>query len=193
VSYTSDLVDAQRWMRFGIDASSQLTNDVPYWTDPAPESASGVGLFGGSYMPSGVTSLFDFTFSQSSYSDAVTTGDTQYTAADGSLDYTQCQAGDFALVRFDFNVVPQVANTTVEVGLIWQTRDAGDSPTFTFALVGEPLFYGEGTVGKTYLNRPIITAYFASNEDVNARALPAVRSDNIVKIQPLAILSTIQR
>ena len=193
VNYTQDMVDNGRWLRFGFDTLQQAANDVPYWTDPTPASATGIGLFGGSYMPEGVTSMFDFSFSSSSYSDAVESGNLQYTAADGSLDYTQCRAGDLALVRFDFNVVPQVANTTLEIGLIWQTRDSDDNATFTFALTAEPVFYGTGTVGRTFLNRPIMSAYFASNEDVNARALPAIKADNQVQIQPLTILNTIQR
>lgn len=193
VQYTQSMVDSSTWLRFGFSSVNQATNDVPYWTDPTPATATGIGLFGGQYMPQGVTSMFDFTFNSTSYSDAVTSGDLQYTAADGSLDYSQCNAGDLALVRFDFNLLPQVANTTVEVGLIWQTRDADDNATFTFALTGEPLFYGVGTVGQTFLNRPVLSAYFASNEDVNARALPAVRADNQIQIQPLTILNTIQR
>lgn len=193
VQYTQAMVDSDTWMRFGFSSTAQATNDVPYWTDPTPATATGIGLFGGQYMPQGVDSMFDYTFNETTYSDAVVSGDLQYTAATGSLDYTDCLAGDLALVRFDFNVVPQVANTTVEVGLIWQTRDANDAATFTFALTGEPLFYGVGTVGKTFLNRPVLSAYFASNEDVNARALPAIKADNQVQIQPLTILNTIQR
>ena len=107
--YTQDLVNNHRWMRFGIDSTQQLANDDPYWSDPAPADAAGVGLFGGSYMPGSVTSLFDYTFNVSSYSDAVTTGDLQYTAATGSLDFTECVPGDLALVRFDFNVDMTVA------------------------------------------------------------------------------------
>ena len=191
--YTQDMVDNNRWMRFGIDSTQQAANDVPYWTDPTPAPATGVGLFGGSYMPGGVTTLFDFDFSVPSFSDADETGDFQYTAANGSLDFTECRAGDLALVRFDFNVLPQVANTTLEVGLIWQTRDSGGNPTFTFALAAQPIFFGTGTVGQAFLNRPLISAYFASNEDVNARALPAIKADNQIQIQPLAVLSTIQR
>ena len=137
--------------------------------------------------------MFDFGFSASGYSDAVEAGSLQYTAASGSFDFTQCVAGDLALVRFDFNVLPQIANTTLEVGLIWQTRDANDSPTFTFALTGDPIFFGTGTVGRTFLSRPLLSAYFASQEDVNARALLAVRADNPIQIQPLTTLTTIQR
>jgi len=123
VSYTEEQADAGVWRRFGLDASKQLANDVPYWTDPTPTPAGGVGLFGGDYMPLGVTSMFNFT-ENSTYNTAVTTGDLQYTAATGSLDFSQCKVGDFASCRFDFNLVPQIANTTIEVALIWATRDA---------------------------------------------------------------------
>jgi len=193
VSYTQALVDEDRWLRFGFDSAQQVTNDSAYWTDPAPAPTAGIGLFGGSYMPSGVNSLFDFGFSAPSYSDAVETGSLQYTAANGSLDFSQCKAGDLALCRFDFNVLPQIANTTLEVAMIWQTRDSSDNPTFTFALTGEPQFFGTGSVGRTFLARPILSAYFASNEDVNARALFAIRADNPIQIQPLTTLITIQR
>lgn len=137
--------------------------------------------------------MFDFDFNASTYSDAVEAGGLQYTQANGSFDFSQCQAGDLALVRFDFNVLPQIANTTLEVALIWQTRLSDGTPTFTFALTGDPMFYGTGTVGRTFLARPMISAYFASQEDVNARALLAVRADNPIQIQPLTTLTTIQR
>ena len=194
VLYTAEMVDEQQWLRFGFDTTSQANNDSPYWTEPTPADATGVGLFGGSYMPGGVTSLFDYGFDTgaSGYSAASTSG-TKYNAATGSFDFTQCSAGDLALIRFDFNALVQVANTTLEVALIWQTRDSVDNPTFTFALTGEPIFFGTGTVGRTFLNRPMLSAYFASTEDVNARALLAVRADNPVQIQPLTTLCTIVR
>ena len=192
VEYTQALVAQRRWLRFGIDSAQQVSNDVPYWTDPAPSPATGVGLFGGDYMPLEVTSMFNFT-ENSGYNAAVETGDFQYTAATGSLDFSHCKPGDYAQVRFDFNIVPQIANTTIEIGLIWATRDAGGNVTFTFALTAQPVFFGTGSVGKSYLNRIPLTAYFASNEDVRAFALPAIRADNPVLIQPLTILSNIQR
>ena len=193
VLYTQDMVNADRWLRFGFDTTQQATNDFAYWTEPAPAPTAGVGLFGGSYMPAGVSSMFDFDFNASTYSDAVEAGGLQYTQANGSFDFSQCQAGDLALVRFDFNVLPQIANTTLEVALIWQTRLSDGTPTFTFALTGEPQFFGTGSVGRTFLARPIISAYFASQEDVNARALLAIRADNPVQIQPLTTLTSIQR
>ena len=193
VDYTQAMVDNRRFLRFGFSASAQATNDFAYWSDPTPAPTAGVGLFGGTAMPDNVTSLFDFTFSDPGYSSAVESGDLQYTAADGSYDFTQAEAGDLALVRFDYNLVPQISNTTVEVGLIWQTRDASDNATFTFHLAGPTTFFGTGVVGKTFLQRPLITAYFASNEDVNARALPCIRSDNPVQVQPLTTLCALIR
>ena len=194
VLYTQGMVNSDQWLRFGFDAAQQNTNDLAYWTEPAPAPTAGVGLFGGSYMPAGVTSMFDFGFSASTFSDAGSTSEGEsYTQANGSFDFSQCEAGDLALIRFDFNVLPQVANTTLEVALIWQTRLSDGTPTFSFALTGDPMFYGTGTVGRTFLARPMISAYFASQEDVNARALLAIRADNPVQIQPLTTLTTIQR
>lgn len=193
VQYTTEMAGTNTWLRFGFSEAAQLTNDTPYWSNPAPASADGVGLFGGRYMPPGVNSLFDYSFNESTYSDAVSEGDVKYTAANGSYDFTDCNPGDLALIRFDFNAQIQIANTTLEVGLIWQTRAEDNTPTYTFTLVGDPIFFGDGTAGRTYLNRPLISAYFASREDVNARALPAIRADNPIAIQPLTTLSTILR
>ena len=142
-------------------------------------------------MPAGVTDLFDF--SDTSNSAAVETGDLLYTEAPGSYNFKQCLVGDLAKVRFSFNVTPQQANTTVEVGLIWSTRDADDNVTFTFPLLTQPVFFGTGTVGRTFLNRVEMSAYFASSEDINARVLPAIRADNEILIQPLTTLCTIVR
>lgn len=191
VSYTQDMADNDRWLRFGFSESARDANDSPYF--PIGSNYDGTkGLFGGEHLPRGCQSLISFNDS-TSYNDAVIVGDFQYTAAGGSLDFSTCRVGDLALVRFDFNVVPQVANTTIEIAMIWQTRDEDNNATFTFPLTGTPVFYGNGTVGKTFLNRPLISAYFASEEDVNARALLAIRSDNPVQIAPLTTLVTIQR
>lgn len=192
VEYTQELVDNRRWLRFGFDSTRQLANDVPYWTDPTPAPAGGIGLFGSSYMPTGFNRMFNFT-ENSAYNAAVEAGDFQYTAATGTLDFSQGSPGDLAAVRFDFNIVPQIANTTVEIALIWATRLEDGTITFTFPLTAQPVFFGTGTVGKGFLNRIMMSAYFASNEDVRAFALPAIRSDNPVLVQPLTILSTLQR
>jgi len=200
VEYTQTMVDDSRFYRFGLDSTRQIANDAPYWgnsslSDEAPHSGTtdyqGVGVFSGAYMPQGVTSLFSFT-DDTAYNAESTTG-TKYNAATGSYDMSDLNVGDFCQFRFDFNLTPQVANTTVEVGLIWQTRDASDNGTFTFFLAGEPLFFGQGSVGQTFLNRPMISAYLASAEDVNARALPCIRADNPLFCQPLTTLFTVMR
>lgn len=192
--YTQDMAESGIWKRFGFSETAQVSNDFAYWSDPAPESTSGVGLFGGSYMPDGVTQLFDFGFNANTFTPSgATNGGQIYTAASGSFDFSQLSPGSFVEVRFDYNILPQVANTTVETALIWQTRDANDNPTFTFALTAQPLYYGIDSVGQTFLNRPTLTAYFASKEDVNARALLAVRSNNLVQVQPLTTLCVVNK
>jgi hypothetical protein len=200
VEYTQAMVDSSAWLRFGFDLTRQAANDTPYWGDSADANEAphagttayqGVGLFSGAYMPAGVTSMFDF--ADNTAYNAESTSGLIYNAATGSYDMSELDVGNFTQFRFDFNLTPQFANTTVEVGLIWATRDASDNVTFTFALTGEPLFYGAGTTGETFLNRPMISAYLASAEDVNARALPAIRADQPVFVQPLTTLFTVGR
>lgn len=199
IAYTQAMADAAQWRRFGFSEQAQQANDIAYFpTDARPNRTfdQTKGLFGGIFMPSGVTELIDYGWSDPSYSNEVNSGiatDFNYTAADGSFDFRECQPGDLLQLRFDFNVNVQIANTTLEIALIWQTRDANDDPTFTFALTGQPIFYGTGTVGRTFLNRPFLSAYFASAEDTNARALLAIRADNPIQVAPLSTLVTIQR
>jgi len=197
VGYTQEMADLDQWMRFGFNADAQVANDVAYWNDPDPATQPQFdqtkGLFGGLYMPEGVTNLINYTQNDPVFASGVATDALNYTAASGTYDFSQCLPGDLALVRFDFNVIPMIANTTVEIALIWFTRDSNGDKTGVFPLATTPLFYGEGTVGRTFLCRPLITAYFASNEDVRAFALPAIRANNPVQIAPLTTLATIQR
>ena len=191
VQYTATEATNGSWRRFGFSTARQLANDVQYWGETDPEFDQTKGLFGGLHMPEGVTSLVDY--SDTSHESAVTSGGLQYSAATGSYDMTQCKVGDRVQVRFSFNAVPQIANSTLEVGLIWATRDASDNVTFTFPLTTQPIFYGTGSQGKAYLNRVEMSAYIASDEDRNARALAAVRCNNEILIQPLSTLITVIR
>jgi hypothetical protein len=201
VEYTQAMADAQdgegnrvsKWLRFGFSRAAQEANDSPYFPVSGSHDPS-KGLFGGTMMPKNVTNLFDFDFNEASgYSADVSSGSLQYTAATGSLDFSECRVGDFVRVRFDFNIIPQTANTTVEVAIIWQTRTDDGTPTFIFPLTGTPSFYGTGVVGRTFLNRPTLSAYFASEEDVNARALLAIKADNPIQVAPLTTLVIIER
>ena len=195
-SYTSADAAADRWMVLGLDATQQASNDSIYWGSPDTASMDGYdatkGLFGGTQLPQGVDQLFDFSSTALSSDGTLSNGD-PYLGAGGSLDFSTCQIGDKLECRFDFNIVPQIANSTLEVALIWVTRDSNATPTFSFSLTHSPLFFGTGTVGKTKLIRPVMTAYFASDEDINAVALPAIRCDNAIQIQPLTLLAAIQR
>jgi hypothetical protein len=191
VQYSTEQATAKTWMRFGFDRARQIANDNQYWGETDSDFDQTKGLFGGLHMPSGVTSLIDF--EDSSHSAADTASALKYTAATGSYDITQCNVGDRVQVRFSFNAVPQVANSTLEVGLIWATRDANDNVTFTFPLTTQPIFYGTDATSAAYLNRVEMSAYIASQEDVNARALPAIRCNNRILIQPLSTLITIVR
>lgn len=191
VQYTQAMAADNQWLRFGFSSAAQATNDIEYWGETNPNFDQTKGLFGGLHMPAGITDLFDF--DDTSLSAEVTGGSLNYTAANGSYDLTQCNVGDLVKIRFSFNAIPQVANSTLEVGLIFATRDENDAVTFTFPLTTQPVYYGTGTQGDVYLNRVEMSAYLASNEDVNARLLPAVRCDNEILIQPLSTLISIIR
>jgi len=191
VQYTQAMAADNQWLRFGFSSAAQATNDIEYWGETNPNFDQTKGLFGGLHMPAGITDLFDF--DDTSLSAEVTGGSLNYTAANGSYDLTQCNVGDLVKIRFSFNAIPQGANSTLEVGLIFATRDENDAVTFTFPLTTQPVYYGTGTQGDVYLNRVEMSAYLASNEDVNARLLPAVRCDNEILIQPLSTLISIIR
>jgi len=111
----------------------------------------------------------------------------------GRIRLNDLQYGDQLRVRFDYNVIPQIENTTVEPALWYSNRDENDSITYSFSLTSSPVFYGIGTAGKSYLNRSEISAWIVSDQDLNALTLPAIKSDNQVIIQPLSMLITIIR
>ena len=191
VQYTSTMANDGTWYRFGFDATRQAANDVAYFPVNDGNFDQTKGLFGGIHMPDGVDKLLDF--ENTDLQAAVTTGDLQYTEATGSYWLEDCEIGDLVKIRFSFNAVPQVANSTLEVGLIFATRDDDGNTTFTFSLPTQPIYYGTGTQGQAYLNRVEMSAYIASQEDLNARLLPAIRCNNEILIQPLTTLISIVR
>jgi hypothetical protein len=191
VSYTQAMADAGTWMRFGLNATQQVSNDYQYWTTPELSSPEGMGLFGGDLLPFAMDRLFDFDETAINAANAV--GDTQWLASEGAMCFEGSRVGDLSISRFDFNALPQTANSSLEVALLWNTRDEDGNITFTAPLSGPTAFFGVGTVGITYLQRPLLTAYFASDEDRNALALPAIRCNTPIEIQPLTLLSSIIR
>ena len=191
INYTQTDVDADLYKVFSLSRSVHDAVDNPYWSTPTPSGKTGIGLFQGANLPSGVDTLFDYDFDfDTAYPSITGTG---FEGSTGRIDLSDLQYGDQLRVRFDFNIVPQIAHTTVEPALWYSNRDDNDNITFTFPLTTQPIFYGGGTVGNTYLNRVEISAWITSNEDVNALTLPAIKSDNPVIIQPLGLLTTIIR
>ena len=305
IDYTQSDVDAGLWKVFSLSNSAHLAIDNPYWSTPVPSGNTGIGLFQGANLPSGVNSLFDYTYDYDtqyppvilnstegyeltgesfmtiestefpdidlhvSMSQVSTTGtgtgltlsltykkagpfnitsaidpsnpvgtqlwkattvksvqaqgtgyvvnqdtitmeglgglatatiayvnpytSTGFEGSTGRIRLNDLEYGDQLRVRFDFNVIPQIANTTVEPALWYANRGIIDDITYTFPLTAQPIFYGQGTVGRSFLNRVEISAWITSDEDVNALTLPAIKSDNPVIIQPLGLLTTIIR
>jgi len=191
INYTQDNVDNGLWKVLSLSRDVHDAVDNPYWSTPTPTGNTGVGLFQGANLPAGVTTLVDYDYVYNDNYDA--NGTTGFEGSTGRIDLSDCQYGDQLRVRFDFNVIPQIANTTIEPALWYSNRNDSDDITFTFPLTTSPVFYGTGSVGKTYLNRVDISAWITSNEDVNALTLPAIKSDNPVIIQPLGLLITIIR
>ena len=191
INYTQDNVDAELYKVLSLSRSVHEAVDNPYWSTPQPNNELGIGLFRGANLPEGIDSLVDYDFIYNDNYDE--NGSTGFEGSTGRIDLSDCVYGDQLRVRFDFNVIPQIANTTVEPALWYSNRNDSDEITFTFPLTTSPIFYGGGTVGKTYLNRVDISAWITSNEDVNALTLPAIKSDNPVIIQPLGLLITIIR
>jgi len=191
ISYVQSDVDNEIYKVFSLSRNVHNAVDNPYWSTPTPTGNTGIGLFQGANLPSGIDTLVDYDFDFDSVYG--TSGNTGFEGSTGRIDLSDCVYGDQLRVRFDFNVIPQIANTTVEPALWYSNRNDNDDITFTFPLTTSPIFYGTGTVGNTYLNRVDISAWITSNEDVNALTLPAIKSDNPVIIQPLGLLITILR
>jgi len=192
IEYTQELADSGTWYRFGMTTAGNQARDNQWWGETNPNYDNTKGLFGGLTAPAGVDHFFDFS-ENTAFNNAQTSGSLKYTQALGSFSLKECQVGDLVLARFDFNVMPMVTNTTVEVALIYANRDASDNITFTFPLTITPFFYGSGSVGKGFLLRPTITAYMANQQDVNSRSLVAIKADNPILVNPIGVLFTIQR
>lgn len=191
VLYEQADVDAESYKVFSLDNDVHLAVDNPYWSTPDVSGDANVDLFNGYALPEGVTSLFDYTYDYDTEYPA--SSGTGFEGSTGRIKLNDLRYGDQIRVRFDFNVIPQIANTTVQPALWYSNRNASDVITFTFPLTSSPIFYGTGSVGNTFLNRVDISAWIISDEDVNALTLPAIKSDNPVIIQPLGILVTVIR
>lgn len=191
INYTQADVNAETFKVFSLDRAVHEAVDNPYWTSPAPTGQGGIGLFEGEHLPYGVTTLVDYDYDYDT--NYPTSSGTGFEGSTGRIKLNEIKVGDQLRVRFDFNIIPQIANTTIEPALWYSNRDAEDDITFTFPLTAQPIFFGAGSVANTYLNRVEISAWITSDEDINALTLPAIKSDNPVIVQPLGLLITIIR
>lgn len=191
VQYTTEDALSGRYKVLSLDQTVHEAVDNPYWSTPDVTGLPNTDLFNGYALPQGIDSLFEYDYDfDTQYPGSSGTG---YEGSTGRIRLNDLRYGDQLRVRFDYNLIPQIANTTVEPSLWYSNRDVNDNITFTFPLNTSPNFYGAGSVGKTYLNRVDISAWIISDEDVNALALPAIKADNPVIIQPLGLLVTIIR
>ena len=84
INITQADVNAERFKTFSFDSTIQVAVDNPYWSDPTPADHTGKGVFGGSYLPEGVTNVFDYTTV-----DSDTYEDGSNIVTTGGLDFSQ--------------------------------------------------------------------------------------------------------
>ncbi len=115
INYTQSDVSNEAYKVLSLSRSVHNAVDNPYWETPSPSGKKGVGLFQGANLPEGVNSLLDYDFDFDSVYGA--DGSTGFEGSTGRIDLSDCVYGDQLRVRFDFNIIPQIANTTVEPAL----------------------------------------------------------------------------
>ncbi len=178
------------WMPLDLDLVTQQTVDQPWW--PGAAEPNGIDLFGGTALPYDATRMFDFETTWSTAGDSRVTDvvdGAAYEDRTGTLRFDELPTGTTNSIRVDIQVTPMIANTTLDVGLWFQPRTTLDGAIEgSFELPGSPLFFGTGTVGVQHLCRPTTTMYIASTSDQFAYALPVVRSDNPILIEPISCL-----
>lgn len=186
LSYT----DINKWVPLDLSLTIQQTVDQPWW--PGAEPSNGIDLFGGTALPYGATRMVDFTQTWNTSSDIDVSDVDLGTSGTrtGTLRLDELPTGTTNLIRIDLSITPQIANTTIEVGLWFQpklTKD-GANDGGAFSLPGSPVFFGTGTVGKEFLSRATTTMYIASSSDQFAYAIPVIKADNPIQVEPQSLL-----
>ena len=180
----------EEWIPLDFDATVQQTVDQPWWPGAAP--ANGIDLFGGTALPYDVTRMIDYTITWSEEPAGQLNDDDLGTSGTrtGTFRFDELLVGTTNSIRLDLYVTPQVANTTVEFGLWFQPKVAVDGANDGdgFFLPGTPMFFGTGTPGEQHLVRPVTTMYIASDADRFAYAMPVIKSDNPIIVDPQSTL-----
>ena len=189
IAYTS--ADVNSVKTFSLDPVIQPNTDNPYWSVPTPEPHTGVGLFGGAYLPNQPLAKSPIFVFDSVDNDTFEDGSNVTTT--GRISLSGASYGDQLRVRFDLIVIPQVTNTTVTPMLWYKNATPAGVVKYSFELPTQPVFYGQGTVGKEHLSRVEISAWIANEEDVHALVYPAVKADNPCIFKPNSMMATILR
>jgi hypothetical protein len=177
----------EKVLPFSLDAAvQQYSDDNSTLPGPLPDH-TGVGHFGGAFMPPGVTRLFDF--------NVVVPGGDLFTGNDvaGSIDLSQVNLGDQIWIRMDYAIIPQVQNTRITPVVWMRTRDGAGNIVSEFELAGVTFTPEDSTIGQETLIRATVSAYVASELDLNALLHPAIRSDRTVRIKPLTLRVIVSR
>jgi hypothetical protein len=192
VDYSAQDALDEKVLVFSLGRDAHLVTDQPYWTNPSPLDITDVGLFGGKHLPNDVTSLFDFNFDFDATYNGTTTG---LEGTTGRIDISDAIPGDQLRVRFDFEIIANINNTSIEPMLRFVSRDSDGNlvPGGAFNLTAQPIFVGTGLAGKTILNRIEISAWINSEDDINALILPAIKADQQLTIRPITMMATIVR
>ena len=112
INYTQDDVNNDLYKVFSLDRDVHLAVDNPYWSIPNPTGKQDIGLFQGANLPDGVDTLVDYEYDfDANYPASTGTG---FEGSIGRIKLNDLQYGDQLRVRFDFNAIPQIANTTLE-------------------------------------------------------------------------------
>ena len=121
ISYGVDDVANGTYKVFSLDQAVHQAVDSPYWTVPTPTGTPNVGLFQGANLPEGVSTLVDYSYDYDAQ--YPTSSGTGFEGSTGRIRLNDLRYGDQLRVRFDFNVIPQIANTTLEPALWYSNRD----------------------------------------------------------------------
>ena len=99
INYTQADVNAGTYKVFSLDRDVHLAVDNPYWSTPTPSGQTDIGLFQGANLPSGISSLVDYSFDfDTAYPSSTGTG---FEGSVGRIKLNDCVYGDQLRVRFD--------------------------------------------------------------------------------------------
>ncbi len=109
VNYTQADVNADTYKVLSLSRSVHDAVDNPYWSTPTPSGISGIGLFQGANLPSGVSTLFDYDFDyDTAYPSSSGTG---FEGSTGRIDLSDLIAGKVKALTSSLEVIQAEIST----------------------------------------------------------------------------------